>query len=216
MISGSGINAISVRPWPLLVSSDEPPNPQSSLSSVQPSPTIQNQRIERLSPSTDKQRLELEIPNLVSSGPELQVTNNLSSEQLDIQNKNNTGDGQRLVEVVESPICRNTEESLVVGLQSPIRRNTEESEHSTVDNRQESLAPLTSQSTTSPIEDFLNSISVPIPQPILTQTPQRYSAVDLLLSAPQNTNQRHSTRLAKKAAANAGKDAEEIAHDLLL
>jgi hypothetical protein len=66
-----------------------------------------------------------------------------------------------------------------------------------------------------PIDAFLDSISKPIPQPLLTPRPQLIisSHVD---SPTQGTNKRQSTRLAKKAIAHSGKGAIEIAQDLLV
>jgi hypothetical protein len=48
-----------------------------------------------------------------------------------------------------------------------------------------------------PIDAFLDSISKPVPQPLLTPRPQCIN-VDYLVSTPQGTNKRQSTRLAKK------------------
>lgn len=64
----------------------------------------------------------------------------------------------------------------------------------------------------SEIDVFLNSISTKPPSPVLTHRTRQIQCVQ------DNTpaSKRQSTRLAQKAAANAGKGTIEIAHDLLV
>ena len=77
----------------------------------------------------------------------------------------------------------------------------DESDHCTSDNQQ--LAP---------IDAFLESISKPLPQPLLTQRPRQ----NLIKNGASPPIKRQSSRLAQKAIANSGKGTIEIAQDLLI
>jgi hypothetical protein len=71
------------------------------------------------------------------------------------------------------------------------------------------------------IDEFLESISLSIQQPIFQETPQNPRVVNKKISKKNQreaeySTQRKSTRLAKKAEVNVGKDAEQVAHDLLI
>jgi hypothetical protein len=71
-----------------------------------------------------------------------------------------------------------------------------------------------------PIDVFISSISRPISQPLLdvgTVTPmQQHNPTNLHASLTPSTSKRQSTRLAQKATVNSGKDAIQIAQDLLV
>jgi hypothetical protein len=77
----------------------------------------------------------------------------------------------------------------------------DESDHSTSDNQQ--LAP---------IDAFLESISKPLPQPLLTQIPRQ----NLINHGASPPIKRQSSCLVQKAIANSGKGTIEIAQDLLI
>jgi hypothetical protein len=62
-----------------------------------------------------------------------------------------------------------------------------------------------------PIDMFLDSISKPLPQPLITQRPRQ----NVNSQEPEPPFKRHSTRLAQKASANSGKGPIEIAQELL-
>ena len=75
----------------------------------------------------------------------------------------------------------------------------------------------------SPIDNFVESISLPIIQPLLdggSTTPMTHStrATDLSLhvNPTPNSSKRQSSRLAQKAASNSGKDAIQIVQELLV
>lgn len=63
------------------------------------------------------------------------------------------------------------------------------------------------------IDDFLNSISRPVPQPLLPLELQQLEPSQYN-DTTQSTNKRQSIRLAQKAASNSGKGTIEIAQDL--
>jgi hypothetical protein len=65
-----------------------------------------------------------------------------------------------------------------------------------------------------PIDIFLNSITRPLPQPLLAPRPQQTIVQEA--HTPQSMNKHQSTRLAQKALANAGKGTIEIAQELLV
>jgi hypothetical protein len=73
------------------------------------------------------------------------------------------------------------------------------------------------------VDDFLESITAPLQQPIIQggfQTPniqaQSTNTNRRFHSPPHSATQRKSTRLAKKATLNVGKDTIQIAQDLLI
>jgi len=75
----------------------------------------------------------------------------------------------------------------------------------------------------SPIDNFLDSISLPIMQHLLDggpMTPMTNSTRAIVpnqhINPTPSANKRHSSRLAQKAEANSGKDAIQIAQDLLV
>jgi hypothetical protein len=72
----------------------------------------------------------------------------------------------------------------------------------------------------SPIDTFIDSISRPLPQPLLeeyTTTPMAHQIPNSLHAVPPpSSGQRQSTRLAKKATSNLGKGAIQIAQELLI
>ena len=75
----------------------------------------------------------------------------------------------------------------------------------------------------SPIDNFLDSISLPIMQPLLDGGPMtpmtnstRATVPNQHINPTPSANKRHSSRLAQKAKANSGKDAIQIAQDLLV
>lgn len=76
---------------------------------------------------------------------------------------------------------------------------------------------------TSPIDSFLESISLPIMQPLLeggAPTPLTHSTreddANRHINPTPGSSKRHGSRLAQKAASNVGKDAIQVAHDLLV
>jgi len=81
------------------------------------------------------------------------------------------------------------------------------------------VSPTNAQS----VDEFLESISLPLQQPLIQegfQTPhaQVVNTANRWGSQwhPQNSTQRKSTRLAKKAELNVGKDTIQVAQDLLI
>ena len=75
----------------------------------------------------------------------------------------------------------------------------------------------------SPIDNFLDSISLPIMQPLLDGGPMtpmtnstRAAIPNQHINPTPSANKRHRSRLAQKAEANSGKDAIQIAQDLLV
>jgi hypothetical protein len=71
------------------------------------------------------------------------------------------------------------------------------------------------------IDEFLESISIPIQQPLVQDVPQSPQVVNSNIGRKNQreaelSTQRKSTRLAKKAELNVGKDAMQVAQDLLI
>lgn len=71
------------------------------------------------------------------------------------------------------------------------------------------------------IEEFLESISIPIQQPLLQELPQPPQGTSPAIGrknrrGTKSSIQRKSTRLAEKTELNVGKDAVQVAHDLLV
>jgi hypothetical protein len=90
-----------------------------------------------------------------------------------------------------------------------VQNTTTQPEHPTQD-RNEQCTLVTQQQT--PIDAFLDSITKPLPQPLITQRPRQY-AINQGSDPPAK---RHSSRLAQKAITNSGKGAIEIAQELLV
>lgn len=66
------------------------------------------------------------------------------------------------------------------------------------------------------MEAFLQSVSHPIPSPLLQPLPTPLPALQSAHNPPPCSSQRKSIRLAMKAAANPGKDTMQLAQDLLI
>jgi hypothetical protein len=67
------------------------------------------------------------------------------------------------------------------------------------------------------VDDFLESLAIPLQQPLIQEgfhTP--HPQAENCHSPPQTSTQRKSTRLAKKAELNIGKDTIQVAQDLLI
>lgn len=181
-----------------------------------PVATVQTQNSLEPAPLTvDSQSISSEPVIVDQASENLHVFSVLSgSEPTPMQNQ------QESLDQPESSARQNNHEPIITNNQLELRDQPTPSAGQTGQDPNNSETEI---STTFPIDNFLESISKPLPQPLLEggfNTPLAHigstSNKSWHISSPPGSGKRKSIRLAKKAAANPGKDSMQFAHDLLI